>query len=165
LSIPAGVTTYLANCPVIVIERTPILSRQYLAETTEEGIEEIARAENDVLQQYSTYNMLQPWVAPLSAEARMLFSYLSEAVAPVMVVFDTASNGYREFFLSMAFEDEVLRRAVSIVVAQQFSSDRPEMQEATGADRAAIISRLRKDSLSVTVDQVFDKFIWVTLIV
>jgi hypothetical protein len=165
LSTQTDVATNLADQSVMVIEPTLTLSHQYLVESIEEDIEEIIRTEVDVLQRYSTCNMLQPWIAPLSAEARMLFSYFSEAVAPVMVVLDTASNGYRELFLPMALEDEVLRRAVGVVAAQHLSRERPEMQEAAEAGRAAIISRLRKDSLSATVDQVFNKFTWATLIV
>jgi hypothetical protein len=134
-------------------------------EELDEDVEEIVRTDNAILQRNSTYSAVQPWVAPLSAEARMLFSYFSEVVAPVMVILDTKANGYRELFLPMAFEDEVLRRAVGVVAAQHLSRERPEMQEAAEAGRAAIISRLRKDSLSATADQVFNKFTWATLIV
>jgi hypothetical protein len=165
LSTAADAATGLANRPVTVIEATPTSSHQYLAESIEENFEDIIRVQDDVLQRYPAYNVVQPWIAPLSAEARMLFSYFSEAVAPVMVVLDTASNGYRELFLPMALEDEVLCRAVGVVAAQHLSRERPEMQEAAEAGRAAIISRLRKDSMSATVDKVFNKFTWATLIV
>jgi hypothetical protein len=162
---PADIATNLGDQTFTVVEPTQILSHQYITDSADEGIEEIVRTEHDVLQRYSNYNMLQPWIAPLSAEARMLFSYFSEAVAPVMVILDTASNGYRELFLPMALEDEVLRRAVGVVAAQHLSRERPEMQEAAEAGRAAIISRLRRDSMSATVEQVFNKFTWATLIV
>lgn len=166
-----------SNPPLIVVSEQPctpsavadsVLQPSPSQEGTsepEEFVEEITRTENDMLQLYMTYNSVHPWVAPLSAEARMLFSYFSEAVAPVMVVLDTASNGYRELVLPMALEDEVLRRAVGVVAAQHLSRQRPEMRDAAEAGRAAVISRLRRDSLSATQDQVFNKFTWATLIV
>lgn len=95
----------------------------------------------------------------------MLFAHFSEAIAPAMVIFDTTTNGYRELFLPMALEDEVLHRAVVVVAAQHLSRERPELQEAAEAGRTAIISRLRRDSLSANADQVFNKFTWATLIV
>jgi hypothetical protein len=107
----------------------------------------------------------RPWIVPLSAESRMLFSYFSEAIAPAMVVFDTESNGYRQIVLPMAFENEVLCQAICVVAAQHLSHHKPEMKSAAEAGRAKIISCLRKDSMSASVSQVFNKFTWATLIV
>jgi hypothetical protein len=81
-----------------------------------------------------------------------------------MVVLDDDTNGYRSLVLPMAFEDEVLRRAVSVVAAQHLSRQRPELQKAAEAGRAAVISRLRSDSLQ-SAEKVFNKFTWATLIV
>ncbi|KAE8838125.1 hypothetical protein PTNB85_05460 [Pyrenophora teres f. teres] len=131
----------------------------------EEDIGEIVRAEDSVALCCSTYNKLQPWIAPLSAKTRMLFSYFSDVIAPAMVILDTSSNGYRNLLLPMALEDEVLCRAVVVVAAQHLSRERPELQEAAEAGQTAIIARLRKDSLSATADQVFNQFTWATLIV
>lgn len=131
----------------------------------EDDVEEINRVEDAMLQCFLTRQNLQRWLPPLTAEARMLFSYFSAAIAPVMVVFDTVSNGYRELILPMAFEDEVLRRAVGVVAAQHLSRERPEMRDAAEAGRAAVISRLRNDALSATEDQIFSKFTWATLVV
>ncbi|KAH4812866.1 hypothetical protein HBI73_035310 [Parastagonospora nodorum] len=130
-----------------------------------DDVEEIVRFEDGVLRQCPVYVGVQPWLAPLSSEARMLFSHFSEAIAPVMVIVDTAANGYREIILPMALEDEVLRRAVGVVAAQHLSRERPDMQQAAEAGRAAIISRLRKDASSATPEQVFNKFTWATLVV
>jgi hypothetical protein len=135
-----------------------------LTPSPDEDIEEIIRA-NSMIHELSTHSIIQPWIAPLNADVRMLFSYFSEAVAPVMVVLDTISNGYRELLLPMAFEDEVLRRAVSVVAAQHLSRERPELQDPAEAGRTAVITRLRKDSLSATADEVFNKNTWATLIV
>ncbi|KAH8725197.1 fungal-specific transcription factor domain-containing protein [Phaeosphaeriaceae sp. PMI808] len=132
---------------------------------SEDDVEEIARTEDRALQYHSTYNDLQPWVAPISAQARMLFSYFSEVVAPVMVILDTSSNGYRNIILSMALEDDVLHRAVGVVAAQHLSRDSPEILQAAEAGRVAIISRLRKDAMCATPDQVFNEYTWATLIV
>jgi hypothetical protein len=131
----------------------------------DEDVEEIIRTEDSTLCERLVCSTLQPWIAPLSAQARMLFAYFSEAVAPVMVILDTASNGYRELLLPMAFEDDVLRRAVSVVAAQHLSREKPEMQDPADAGRAAVIARLRKDSESATADQVFNQYTWATLIV
>lgn len=82
-----------------------------------------------------------------------------------MVVLDDYSNGYRSLVLPMALEDNVLRRAVSVVAAQHLSRERPELRDAADAGRTAIISRLRRDSLNGPADKVFNKFTWATLIV
>jgi hypothetical protein len=82
-----------------------------------------------------------------------------------MVVLDDDTNGYRSLVLPMAIEDEVLCRAVNVVAAQHLSRQRPELQRAAEAERAAVISRLRCDSLKQSADKVFNKFTWATLIV
>ncbi|OSS53837.1 hypothetical protein B5807_00029 [Epicoccum nigrum] len=108
---------------------------------------------------------LAPWIAPIDPKLRMFFSYFSETVAPAMVVFDDASNGYRSIILPMALEDNLLCRSVAVVAAQHLSRQRPELQKAAEAGRAAIISRLRHDSLRQSADKIFNKFTWATLIV
>jgi hypothetical protein len=125
---------------------------------------------------------LAPWIAPIDPKLRMFFSYcelegrvmlslvylsvtVSETVAPAMVVFDDASNGYRSIILPMALEDNLLCRSVAVVAAQHLSRQRPELQKAAEAGRAAIISRLRNDSLRQSADKIFNKFTWATLIV
>ncbi|OJD36357.1 c6 zinc finger domain protein [Diplodia corticola] len=109
---------------------------------------------------------VQPWLAPLSPQVRMLFSHFSSAVAPVMVVLDRVSNGYRDFILPMACEDEVLRRAVEVVAAQHLCHEkRPDLQAAAEAGRAAVISRLRRDALQAPPERVFNVYTWATLIV
>ena len=90
---------------------------------------------------------------------------VSDVVAPAMVVFDDDTNGYRSLVLPMALEDDLLRRAVGVVAAQHLSRQRPELQGAAEAGRAAVISRLRNDSLQQSADKVFNKFTWATLIV
>lgn len=82
-----------------------------------------------------------------------------------MVVLDDNTNGYRSLVIPMALEDDLLRRAVGVVAAQHLSRQRPELQEAAEAGRAAVISRLRSDSLQQSADKVFNKFTWATLIV
>ncbi|KAL5377430.1 hypothetical protein DPSP01_009768 [Paraphaeosphaeria sporulosa] len=131
----------------------------------EDDVEGMEHVEGAMMKLPAEHGSLQRWISPLSAEGRMLFSHFSEAIAPVMVVFDTNSNGYRELLLPMALEDEVLRRAVNVVAAQHLSREFPGMKHAAEAGRAAVISRLRKDALSATEDQIFSKFTWATLIV
>ncbi|KAF1915323.1 hypothetical protein BDU57DRAFT_576882, partial [Ampelomyces quisqualis] len=125
---------------------------------------DVIRTENNSLQVRSTCAVIQPWITPLSAEARMLYSYFSEAIAPVMVLLDTNASGHCNLDLLMAFEDEVLRRAVGLVAAQHLGCERLEMLDAAEAGRAAITSRLRKDLVLLLRNKCL-KFAWVTLIV
>lgn len=82
-----------------------------------------------------------------------------------MVVLDDSTNGYRSLVIPMAFEDDLLRSAVSVVAAQHLSHQRPDLRDAAEAERAAVISRLRSSSLCMSADKVFNKFTWTTLIV
>jgi hypothetical protein len=151
-------------------------------EENECEVEEIGRGQTLVTTTSTRDFNLAPWIAPIDPKLRMLFSYckladavmlslvdlsetVSETVAPAMVVFDDASNGYRSVVLPMALEDDLLRRAVAVVAAQHLSRQRPELQKATEAGRAAVISRLHIDSLQQSADKVFNKFTWATLIV
>ncbi|CBY01031.1 similar to C6 zinc finger domain containing protein [Plenodomus lingam JN3] len=147
----------------------------------DDDVVEIVRDDTQMLLSRSVASSIQPWIAPLGSEARMLFSHckmadlslthlahskpVSDAVAPVMVVFDTVPNGYREFILPMAVENDVLRRAVGVVAAQHLSREQPELADAAEAGRSAIISRLRRESLYSPADQVFNAYTWATLIV
>lgn len=80
-----------------------------------------------------------------------------------MVILDKVSNGYREFILPMALQDEVLCRAVVVVAAQHLSSGHPALELAAEKGRTAVISRLRRDASLES--QVFNEFTWATLIV
>jgi len=142
-----------------------VTSDQGLSINLEEDVEEIVRTDHRVLQRYPDYNNLQPWITPVDAGTRLLFSYFSDIIAPVMVVLDTGSNGYREIILPMALEDDVLRRAVRIVAAQHLGRSVPHVRDAVEASRGTVISHLRQQSLCATEDQVFNKFTWATLIV
>ncbi|EUC40020.1 hypothetical protein COCMIDRAFT_10017 [Bipolaris oryzae ATCC 44560] len=132
---------------------------------SEADVEDIGRGYNSIVVRYSQPYEVAPWVAPIDPKLRMLFSYFSDVVAPAMVVFDDDTNGYRSLVLPMALEDDLLRRAVGVVAAQHLSHQRPELQGAAEAGRAAVISRLRNDSLQQSADKVFNKFTWATLVV
>lgn len=80
-----------------------------------------------------------------------------------MVILDKVSNGYREFILPMALQDEVLCRAVAVVAAQHLSQGHPALELAAEKGRTAVISRLRRDA--ALESQVFNEFTWATLIV
>lgn len=82
-----------------------------------------------------------------------------------MVLLDDYDNGYRSFVLPMALQDDTVRRAVSVVAAQHLSIKRPELKPIAEAGRTAIISRLYRNSLGRSPDQVFNQFTWTTLIV
>ena len=123
---------------------------------------------------------IAPWIAPLDAVSRMYLSYCKELllegdqfltvlvadeIAPVMVVFDELSNGYRDLLVPMACRDELLQLAISSVTAQHLALRQPSFQSAVAADRAALISRLRRDSIQGPPDRVFNISTWSTLIV
>lgn len=80
-----------------------------------------------------------------------------------MVILDKVSNGYREFILPMALQDEVLCRAVAVVATQHLSQGQPALELAAEKGRTAVISRLRRDASLAS--QVFNEFTWATLIV
>ncbi|EAU29296.1 predicted protein [Aspergillus terreus NIH2624] len=105
------------------------------------------------------------WIAPLNSRTRMLFSHFANEVAPVMVILDNVSNGYRELLLPMACHDEVLQHAIAAVASQHIAGRYPAMQPAAESERAAVISRLRRDSLQPSPDRVFNASTWATLIV
>jgi hypothetical protein len=148
----------------------------------DEDIEEVIRS--DIGQHMRRRSSLQRWLPPVNSTARMLFSYcksldfdcreqsmywfksaVGEAVAPAMVLLDDYDNGYRSFVLPMALEDDTVRRAVSVVAAQHLSIKRPELKPIAEAGRTAIISRLYRNSLGKSPDQVFNQSTWTTLIV
>lgn len=81
-----------------------------------------------------------------------------------MVVLDI-SNGYREVLLPLACEDQLLQRAVGVVAAQHMALHQPSYQQVADRGRAAIISRLRKESLASSPERVFNLSTWATLIV
>ncbi|PWY69643.1 hypothetical protein BO94DRAFT_550809 [Aspergillus sclerotioniger CBS 115572] len=107
---------------------------------------------------------LRRWIAPIDHKTRQSFDYFAKYVAPVMVVLDI-SNGYRDLILPMAFEDELLQQAVSVVAAQHLRPRQPSSQATTESNRSAIISRLRSASQLGSPDLVFNQSTWATLIV
>jgi hypothetical protein len=124
--------------------------------TSDADVEEIPR----ITQHRSSPPPLQQWLPPIDPATRTLFSYFSRSIAPVMVVLDTASNGYRHLILPMALENSTLRRAVGVVAAQHL-----RRSSAAEAGRSAIISQLREDSMSGVAEKIFNKYTWATLIV
>ncbi|CAG7920640.1 unnamed protein product [Penicillium olsonii] len=110
-------------------------------------------------------NRIVPWVPPLRADIRMLFSHFAQQVAPVMVILDGISNGYRDVLLPLACEDPLLQRAICVVATQHLALHNTNHKNAADQDRAAVISRLRRDSLQSSPDRVFSVSTWATLIV
>lgn len=82
-----------------------------------------------------------------------------------MVILDKVSNGYRDFLLPLACEDEVLRSAITVVAAHHLALHQPYFQPIAEAGRSKLISRLRRDSLQATPEHVFNLSTWATLIV
>ncbi|KAH7017120.1 hypothetical protein EDB80DRAFT_565098, partial [Ilyonectria destructans] len=100
----------------------------------------------------------------LHPQARALFSHFAECVAPIMVVFDSISNGYRDIILPLARQDGVLSRAVSVVAAFHLAEKAPELRDAAEAGHHAIVEKLRRDSL-LQPGQVFGPFTLATILV
>ncbi|RAK97352.1 Zn(II)2Cys6 transcription factor [Aspergillus ibericus CBS 121593] len=109
-------------------------------------------------------SMIGRWIAPIDHRIRQSFDYFAKYVAPVMVVLDI-SNGYRDIILPMAFKDDLLQQAVSVVAAQHLGPRQPASQAATESSRSAIISRLRRASQLGSPNLVFNPSTWATLIV
>ncbi|KAB8238979.1 uncharacterized protein BDW43DRAFT_260399 [Aspergillus alliaceus] len=82
-----------------------------------------------------------------------------------MVIFDHIANGYRDILLPLACEDEVLRGAIRVVAAQHLALREERFRPVAEVGRAAIISRLRRDSLQASPDRIFNLSTWATLIV
>ncbi|RAR13482.1 c6 zinc finger domain containing protein [Stemphylium lycopersici] len=129
------------------------------------GAEKARKEERLMRMIRSTQSAIKPWLPPLASDVRMLFSYFADAVAPTMVLVENIPNGYHDLILPMATEDDVLRRAVGVVAAHHLSRRRPEMKVIAKTGRAAIISRLRQESRCNSVDQVFNRYTWATLVV
>ncbi|KAJ5721947.1 uncharacterized protein N7483_009881 [Penicillium malachiteum] len=106
---------------------------------------------------------LRPWIPLLNPQARMLMSHFAEHVAPFMVVLDI-SNGYRDVLLPLACQDPLVQRAVGIVAAQHLTLSQPYFGKFAEEGRAALISRLRRDSFQGSPGQVFNMSTWATLI-
>lgn len=183
---PAGIVPWSAQVSLIhssdAKPTSQALNITLPGEDNECEVEEISRDQDLVTTTSTREFRIAPWIAPIDPKLRMLFSYckladrvilssvylsetVSETVAPAMVVFDDASNGYRSVVLPMALEDDLLRRAVAVVAAQHLSRQRPELQKPAEAGRATVISRLLNNSLQQSADRVFNKFTWATLIV
>ncbi|KAH7134051.1 hypothetical protein EDB81DRAFT_89812 [Dactylonectria macrodidyma] len=114
---------------------------------------------------YRNYAPLQPALDDsLHPQARALFSHFAEGVAPIMVVFDSISNGYRDIILPLARQDEVLSRAVSVVAAFHLAEKAPELRSVAEAGHQAIVQKLRRDSIQQP-GQVFGPFTLATILV
>ncbi|KAL4912932.1 hypothetical protein BDW62DRAFT_215936 [Aspergillus aurantiobrunneus] len=120
-----------------------------------------------------TYTVIQPsfpttiapWIPPLSPRARMFLSHFADEVAPIMVVLDNISNGYRDIVLPLACHDELLQQSVCAVAAQHLALQQPGFRRCAESGRAAVISRLRRDAFQVPTERLFNPFTWATLIV
>jgi hypothetical protein len=80
-----------------------------------------------------------------------------------MVVLDHVSNGYRDVLLPLACEDELVQRAINVVAMQHLALHCSSYQLVADRGRAALISRLCRDSASP--DRVFNISTWATLII
>lgn len=90
---------------------------------------------------------------------------VADEVAPIMVVLDNISNGYREILLPLACQDELLQQSICAVAAQHLALRQPSFRRSAESGRAAIISRLRRDAFQEPTERLFSASTWATLIV
>ncbi|KEQ59512.1 uncharacterized protein M437DRAFT_56663 [Aureobasidium melanogenum CBS 110374] len=95
---------------------------------------------------------------------QMLFNHFSQSIASIMVIFDTGFNGYRNFLLPMAYQDDLVQRAVSVVAAFHLSTKRPDLIPLAETGLAEIIKRLRADAFAKDSNGVFSTSTWATII-
>jgi len=81
-----------------------------------------------------------------------------------MVVFDDKFNGYRKFLLPLAYQDDLVQRAVSVVAAFHLSAKRPDLLPLAETGRSEIIKRLRADAFAGESNKVFSMSTWATII-
>lgn len=81
-----------------------------------------------------------------------------------MVVFDSGSNGYRNFLLPLAYEDDLVQRAVSVVAAFHMAPQRPDLLPVAEKGLSSIIQRLRADAFAGESSKVFSMSTWATVI-
>ncbi|KAF7588882.1 hypothetical protein BBP40_005067 [Aspergillus hancockii] len=134
-----------------------------IPQVSDDLVAEVVQPQDD--RTISLKGPMVPWLAPLSSRDRMYLSHFANEVAPVMVIFDDVSNGYRDILLPLACEDEVLRHAIRVVAAQHLALRQQRFQPLAETGRAALISHLRRDSFQATAENIFSLSSWATLIV
>ncbi|KIW10020.1 hypothetical protein PV08_11796 [Exophiala spinifera] len=138
-----------------------------------EEIQEYAATPNEILpdsdhalqlSNYTTSRTCSPSQGLIGMDAgpRELFAHFSEAIAPVMVVFDGKFNGYRDLILPMAVEDDLVKQAVSVVSMYHLARQRGGSEAPADARLQEIIRRLRErtDTFSLS-----DVSAWATIVV
>ncbi|OBS26206.1 hypothetical protein FPOA_00147 [Fusarium poae] len=100
-----------------------------------------------------------------SSQTRKMFSHFSEIIASHMVVLDSNSNGYRDVILPLACHDENLAQAVSVVSAFHLGQKDRRLQHVAETGHQAIVQKLRRDSLQLSPEQLFNPYILATILV
>ncbi|KAL4730905.1 hypothetical protein ACLX1H_002947 [Fusarium chlamydosporum] len=103
--------------------------------------------------------------AVASTQTRKMFSHFSEIIASHMVVLDSNSNGYRDVILPLACHDDNLAQAVSVVSAFHLGQRDPRLQHIAETGHQAIVQKLRRDSLQLSPEQLFNPYILATILV
>ncbi|KAL5046727.1 hypothetical protein BDW71DRAFT_181697 [Aspergillus fruticulosus] len=156
ISSPASVISLASST---VDEQCRILGEQG---DDDDFIEEVNRSDEST--RIVTQGTISPWIPPLSSQTRMFFSHFADEVAPIMVVLDNISNGYREVLLPLACHDDLLQQSVCAVAAQHLALHQPSFRRFAESSRAAIISRLRRDAFQQLTERLFSASTWATLL-
>ncbi|KAK2616995.1 hypothetical protein QQS21_000084 [Conoideocrella luteorostrata] len=97
--------------------------------------------------------------------SRMLFDHFSKSIASKMVVLDFNGNGYRQLILPLACQNDLVGQAVSVISAFHLAQKAPSMHMAAERGQQMILSRLRRQSLTLEPNAVFKISTWVTILV
>ncbi|POR38847.1 Uncharacterized protein TPAR_00938 [Tolypocladium paradoxum] len=103
---------------------------------------------------------------PSPSELMSIFYFaVSNFIAAKMVIFDLTGNGYRQIILALAYQDETVGRAVSVIAAFHLAQKAPHMRMAAEMGQQAISSRLCRDSLRLEPNRFFSLSTWATILV
>ena len=92
------------------------------------------------------------------------YKLVSDSIAWIMVAFDHGFNGYRDIVLPLAYQDELVQRAVSVTAAFHLAHREPGLLPHAESGRAAIIAKLRFNAMNEGADKVFNLSTWITII-
>ncbi|KAF5001621.1 hypothetical protein FGRMN_927 [Fusarium graminum] len=135
-------------------------------ESTSPSSDESSNEGNNAVISYPHRITLHPALNEVpNPQTRMMFSHFSQIIASHMVVLDSSSNGYRDVILPLACQDSNLAQAVSVVSAFHLGQKDPKLQRAAEAGHQAIVEKLRRDSLHLSPEQLFNPYILATILV
>ncbi|KAF2716232.1 hypothetical protein K431DRAFT_325665 [Polychaeton citri CBS 116435] len=89
----------------------------------------------------------------------------SNVIASIMRVFDNGINGCRNIILPLAFQDDLVQRAMCVVSAFHLAPRNHRLYAIAEADRSAIIARLAVNATSGNAGSILNVSTWATILV